>query len=117
MRKPVTLFCCTWLWAATAFAQAPATATMQVTVLDETRGVLPGASVTLARIGAADKAAEIGPTPASQQGQVKFENLVPGRYAITAEFSGFQTRTLPDVRIRSGENNQVVVLQIDRVLS
>ena len=46
-----------------------------------------------------------------------FENLVPGRYAFTAEFSGFQTRTLPDVRIRSGENNQVVVLQIDRVLS
>ena len=56
MRKPVTLFCCTWLWAATAFAQAPATATLQVTVLDETRGVLPGASVTLARI-AADMAA------------------------------------------------------------
>ncbi|HEU4891378.1 MAG TPA: TonB-dependent receptor [Vicinamibacterales bacterium] len=117
MRKLVTLFCCTWLWAATAYAQAPATATLQVTVLDETRGVLPGASVTLARIDAADKAAEIGPTPASQQGQVKFENLVPGRYAIKAEFSGFQTRTLPDVRIRSGENKQVVVLQIDRVLS
>jgi hypothetical protein len=117
MRKLVTLLGCTWLWAATAFAQAPATATLQVTVLDETRGVLPGASVTLARIDAADKAAEIGPTPASQQGQVKFENLVPGRYAIKAEFSGFQTRTLPDVRIRSGENKQVVVLQIDRVLS
>ena len=117
MRKLVTLLCCTWLWAATAFAQAPATATLQVTVLDETRGVLPGASVTLARIDAADKAAEIGPTPASQQGQVKFENLVPGNYAIKAEFSGFQTRTLPDVRIRSGENKQVVVLQIDRVLS
>ena len=45
MRKLVRLFCCTWLWAASAFAQAPATATLQVTVLDETRGVLPGASV------------------------------------------------------------------------
>jgi hypothetical protein len=88
-----------------------------VTVLDETRGVLPGASVTLTRVDAADKAVETGPTLASQQGQVKFENLVPGRYAIKAEFSGFQTRTLPDVRIRTGENKQVVVLQIDRVLS
>jgi Carboxypeptidase regulatory-like domain len=117
MRKRVTFFCCTWLSAASAFAQAPATATLQVTVLDETRGVLPGAAVTLARTDAADKASEIGPTLASQQGQVKFENLVPGRYAIKAEFSGFQTRTLPDVRIRSGENKQVVVLQIDRVLS
>ena len=117
MRTLVTLFCCTCLWAASAFAQAPATATLQVTVLDETRGVLPGAAVTLARTDAGSQAAGIGPTPASAQGQVKFENLVPGRYAIKAEFSGFQTRTLPDVRIRAGENKQVVVLPIDKVQS
>jgi hypothetical protein len=59
----------------------------------------------------------IAPAQTSQQGQVKFENLAPGRYSVTAEFSGFQTRTLPDVRIRSGENRQVVVLPIDRVQS
>ena len=59
----------------------------------------------------------IAPAATSPQGQVKFENLAPGRYSITAEFSGFQTRTLPDVRIRSGENKQVVVLPIDRLMS
>ena len=47
----------------------------------------------------------------------KFENLAPGRYSLTAEFSGFQTRTLPEVRVRSGENKQVVVLPLDRLLS
>ena len=98
-------------------AQAARDATLQVTVVDETRGVLPGATVTLAGIEASNKAAVIAPASTSPQGQVKFENLAPGRYTITAEFSGFQTRTLPDVRIRSGENKQVVVLPIDRLQS
>ena len=79
--------------------------------------MLPGATVTLAGIDASNKAATIAPASTSPQGQAKFENLAPGRYAIKAEFSGFQTRTLPDVRIRSGENKQVVVLPIDRLLS
>ena len=73
MRKLVTLCCCTLLWAAAAFAQAPAPATLHVTVLDETRGVLPGAAVTLTAVDAANRTAEIGPTLASQQGQVTFE--------------------------------------------
>ena len=117
MRKLVTLVFCIGLWAASALAQGPATATLHVTVLDETRGVLPGASVTLAGTEAGNKAVVIAPALASPQGQVKFENLAPGRYSLTAEFSGFQTRTLPEVRIRSGENKQVVVLPLDRVLS
>jgi hypothetical protein len=90
---------------------------LQVTVLDETRGVLPGATVTLAGIEASNKAAVIPPAATTPQGQVRFENLAPGRYTIRAEFSGFQTRTLPDIRIRSGENKQVLVLPIDRLMS
>lgn len=117
MRTLATLVCCTCLWAATALAQAPATATLHVTVLDETRGVLPGAAVTLAGIDAGNKAVMIGPTQATQQGQVTFEKLVPGRYTLKAEFSGFQTRTLDEVRVRNGENKQVLVLPLDRVLS
>ena len=99
------------------FVQAERNATLLVTVLDETRGVLPGASVTLVGIDPANKAAVIAPALTSPQGQVKFESLAPGRYAITAEFSGFQKRTLSDVRIRSGENRQVLVLPLDRLQS
>ena len=50
-------------------------------------------------------------------GAGEVRNLAPGRYSVTAEFSGFQTRTLPDVRIRAGENKQVVMLPIDRLQS
>jgi hypothetical protein len=92
-------------------------ATLLVTVLDETRGVLPNATVKIAGIEASNKATAIEPVTATVQGQAKFENLAPGRYSITAEFSGFQTRTLSDVRVRAGENKQIIVLPIDRLQS
>lgn len=102
---------------ASPLAQTGRDAMLQVTVLDETRGVLPGATVTVAGIEAANKAPAIPPAATSQQGQVRFEHLAPGRYSITAEFSGFQTRMLSDVRVRSGENRQVLVLPLDRLQS
>ncbi|HEX6972999.1 MAG TPA: carboxypeptidase regulatory-like domain-containing protein [Vicinamibacterales bacterium] len=92
-------------------------ASLLVTVLDETRGVLPGASVTLVGLDAANKAAVIPPGLTTAQGQVKFENLAPGRYAVTGEFSGFQKRTLPEVKVKAGENRQVLVLPLDRMQS
>lgn len=110
MRVVMTVLCLVWMWAANAFAQASAVGTLQITVLDETRGVLPGATVTVTGIDTANKAAVIQPAATSAQGQVKFENLAPGRYSVKAEFSGFQARTLPEVRVRSGDNKQVVVL-------
>lgn len=116
MRAAVIL-CAACLIPFNVFAQAERNGTLVVTVLDETRGVLPGATVTLTGIEAVNKAAATQPTSTSQQGQVKFDGLIPGRYSISAEFSGFQTRTLPDVRIRSGENRQVLVLPLDRLQS
>src|SRR5687768_11464035 len=115
--RTALILCAACLVPAPLFAQADRTGMLVVTVLDETRGVLPGATVAVSGIDAATKAAVIQPAPTNQQGQVKFEALVPGRYSISAEFSGFQPRTLPDVRIRAGENRQVVVLPLDRVQS
>ena len=117
MIRAVLILCLTGLLSTSLVAQAGKDATLQVTVVDETRGVLPGATVTIAGTEASNKATVIPPASTSPQGQVKFENLAPGRYSITAEFSGFQTRTIGDVRIRAGDNKQVVVLPIDRVQS
>jgi len=117
MRATAVVLGLACLLPASLFAQPARDAKLLVTVLDETRGVLPGATVTVAGTEQANKAAVIAPATASTQGQVTFESLAPGRYSITAEFSGFQTRTLPDVRIRSGENKQVVVLALDRMQS
>ena len=116
MMRAAAILCLACLAPATLAAQTARDATVLVTVVDETRGVLPGATVTIAGADAANKEA-IAPATASVQGQVTFENLVPGRYSITAEFSGFQTRTLTDVRLRSGNNKQLVVLPIDRLQS
>ena len=35
------------------------------------------------------------------QGSALARNLVPGRYTIVAAFPGFETRTVPDVRVRA----------------
>ena len=110
----LTVLC---LLPASALAQADRPGTLQVTVLDETRGVLPAATVTLAGVEESNKATVIKPASTNPQGQVVFEALTPGRYSITAEFSGFQTRTLPEIRVRSGENKQVIVLPLDRLES
>ena len=117
MRPAVVLCLACCLLPVRAVAQGDRTGTVLVTVLDETRGVLPGATVTMAGAEQSNKAVAIPPAATSPQGQVKFENLAPGRYSITAEFAGFQTRMLPEVRIRAGENKQLIVLPIDRVTS
>jgi hypothetical protein len=117
MKRVLVLLCLVCLVPALAFAQADRTGSLLVTVLDETRGVLPGATVTLAGVESGNKARVIQPVTATQQGQAKFDGLLPGRYSLTAEFSGFQTRTLPEIRIRAGENKQVVVLPLDRLTS
>jgi hypothetical protein len=101
-----------------AFAQqAPATGKLLVTLLDETNAVLPGGTVTLVGIDAANKGLTIAPVTTTERGQATFENLVVGRYTVKGEFTGFQTRTLPEVRVRAGENKQVLILPLDRVES
>lgn len=100
-----------------AMAQTDRSAKLQVTLLDQTNGILPGGTVTIAGLEASNKTPEIPPSTTNEKGQTIFENLAPGRYSIKAEFPGFQTRVLPDVRVRSGENKQVLVLAIDRMES
>ena len=95
-------------------AQTPAQAgTLVVTVVDSTGAVLPGATVTVTGIEAANKAATIEPVKATDQGVATVPKLAPGRYSVRAEFPGFETRMLPDVRVRSGNNKQVLMLPIE----
>jgi len=52
---------------------------------------------------------------ATNQGVATFEKLPPGRYAITAEFDGFDPRIIPEVRVRAGDNNATIVLAIRKI--
>ena len=97
----------------TARAQAQQAGNLVVTVVDSTGAVLPGATVTVAGIEANNKAAAIEPVKASAEGIATVARLAPGRYSVKAEFAGFETRTLPDVRVRNGNNKQVIMLPIE----
>src|SRR6185503_14053205 len=100
---------------AMAFAQtAPQTpvAKLIVTVVDPTGAVLPKATVTVVGLEPATKAATLDPLKADDKGQATVDKLVPGRYTIRAEFPGFTTTDLKEVRLRAGENKQVVILPL-----
>ncbi|HEX6162863.1 MAG TPA: TonB-dependent receptor [Vicinamibacterales bacterium] len=110
---PSVLLFCLGVDAAPTAAQAPAQAgTLTVTIVDSTGAVLPGATVTVTGLDAANKAA-IEPVKASDQGIATIAKLPPGRYSVKAEFTGFETRTIPEVRVRNGNNKQVMMLPIE----
>jgi hypothetical protein len=101
---------------ASAFAQARRDGRLLVTVADPSGAVIPSAKVTVVGLDDATKAAAIPPVQTSAQGVATIAGLVPGRYSIVAEFSGFQLGLLRDVRVRVGDNKHIVVLPLERVL-
>ena len=102
-------------------------------MVDATGAVLPGAVVTVTAtdapasaprsLGAPARPASaphsVGATArqatASDQGLATIGALAPGRYAIKAEFSGFEPGELTDVRLRAGDNKHVVALALTKV--
>jgi Carboxypeptidase regulatory-like domain len=102
------------LAAAALILQQAATATLRVTVVDQTNAVVVGATVTVTGADDAAKTA-LAPAQTNDAGVAIVPALAPGRYTIEAEFPGFEKRILNDVRVRAGENRQVAVLTIQRM--
>ena len=86
-----------------------------VTVNDTTGGSLPTATVTVAGLEAANKAVKINPLQTATNGVVTFTDLPPGRYAVVAEFTGFETSSPREVRVRAGDNRLTIVLALARL--
>jgi Carboxypeptidase regulatory-like domain len=101
------------LIASSAFAQL--TGTLSVTVVDPSGAVVPGATVTVAVVDNAGAAPAIPPAISGPNGLATIPNLAPGRYAVKAEFPGFDTSELKDVRIRVGDNKQVAILPLPKL--
>jgi hypothetical protein len=93
-------------------AQQPREARVAVTVVDQTGAVIPNAKVTVTAAALAADAKAPDPVSTNQRGVATLAGLVPGRYAIQAEFPGFETRMLKDVLLRAGDNKHAVVLPI-----
>jgi hypothetical protein len=83
--------------------QQSATATISGTVLDTNRGVLPGASVTLA--SPADSAART--VDSGTDGQFAFTGLVPDVYKLTVTAPGMSTFISSQIPLRAGETRIV----------
>ncbi len=96
-------------------AQAAAVGTLRVTVVDQTNAVVVGATVTVTGAEDATRRASIAPVKSTDAGVATISGLAPGRYTIEVEFPGFEKRTLPDVRVRAGDNRQVAILAIGKM--
>jgi len=86
-----------------------------LTVVDQSGGVIPGAIVTLTGLDDATRAAVAAPLATSPVGVSAFDRLMPGRYSIRAELSGFETGVLPNVQLRSGDNRRAIVLAVGTI--
>src|SRR5580700_170877 len=102
-------------WAVDTFAQAPADGTLRVTVVDQSGAVILGATVTVLGAEPATSATTRAPVKTADTGIATISGLMPGRYTIQAEFPGFETRRLTEVRVRAGENKQVAMLSIPKI--
>ena len=98
-----------------AFGQSRPAVRLLVTVVDQTRAVIPNATVTVAGVEDATRPAVVDPVQTTGQGLATVTGLAPGRYEIRAEFPGFQPGRLADVRLRAGDNRHIVVLALQRV--
>ena len=96
-------------------AQTASGGTLRVTVVDQTNAVVVGATVTVTGADDATRRVAVAPGRTTDAGVATIPDLPPGRYTIDVEFPGFEKRTLPDVRIRAGDNRQVAMLAIGKM--
>src|SRR5262245_2916799 len=95
--------------------QAATAGTLHVTVVDQTNAMVVGATVTVTGLDDTTRRTSVAPTPTTSAGVAIIPGLPPGRYTIDVEFPGFEKRTLPDVRVRAGDNRQVALLAIGKM--
>ena len=78
-------------------------ATVQGTVVDESQGVMPGATVTATEISTGRQSVAV----TTEEGRYRFDNLAPGRYKLRMELSGFATAEIADIELLVGANATV----------
>jgi len=113
MKRVALLTAALFLLAPRAFAQSPRDGTLLITVVDQTRSVIPAATVTVAGLEPATRAASIAPVQTTDIGVATIRGLKPGRYRVQAEFPGFKIGAIAELRIRAGDNKQVIVLDLE----
>ena len=109
-----------WCLAATLVAPGSAAAqassgTLRVVVQDPSGAVIPGALVQVRGAEGATQSIVRTDIPSDAQGIALVPDLAPGRYDIEASFPGFETRVVPDVRVKTGDNRRSLTLAIQKL--
>lgn len=81
--------------------------TIRGTVTDETRAVIPGATIT---VTAVDTNVQARSVVSNDNGNFEAADLQPGVYRLRAELSGFQTCVADGIVLRAGEIHRTDVL-------
>jgi hypothetical protein len=99
--------------AVSAWAQTPARdAKLIVAIVDQTSGVLPGATVTLTGLDAATKSAAPTVVVTADRGIATIEKLAPGLYSLRVDMDGFDSTLIPDVKLVKGDNKRNITLAL-----
>jgi len=96
-------------------AKPAPTGKLVITVVDPSRLVLPGATVTVVGLEDATRKAALHPVRASDKGVVTLDGLPLGRYSASGEFPGFEIGVVKEIRLKAGENRHVLVLPMVRM--
>ncbi len=95
------------LAAASAHAQST-TGSISGTVLDQSKAILPGATVSVTNV----ETAATRSIATDADGRYRALNLTPGRYSVVGELSGFTKTTINNVLVQIGRD-----IPIDLMLS
>lgn len=98
MRRVIFAICLTLLWALPASAQQ--TGQLNGIVVDNTGGVVPGASVKVTETNTGFSR----DTVSGADGRYSFTSLRPAVYDITAELTGFRTYSRKAVQLQANQN-------------
>jgi hypothetical protein len=99
MRVAAVLLALTWPTGAIAQQNA----TVVGTVVDESKAVLPGVTVTATDLATG----RVLTAMSSERGEYRLQNMPPGKYSIAAELSGFGTVKIPEIELLVGQNATV----------
>jgi hypothetical protein len=100
---------------ATLQAQPTSSGRLIITVVDPSRLVIPGATVTVVGIDDATKKKTIAPVKSTDKGVATFEGLALGRYSVHGEFPGFEMGAITELRLKAGDNKHVLLLPLARM--
>ncbi len=110
-----TLLALTLLYSPTVSAQPAVDGAIRIVVVDPSGAVIVGAHVTVTPVTATLATPTAQSRNTGPDGEARVTSLVPGRYTIRVESPGFETATIRDVRVRSGDNKREVKLAIARL--